>query len=144
MTIAVAQNDSAEGQAALLHAASEAVFQHSTLAVLHVLDHTERDADQRVATVEAAVGRQLSEGGFADLDWALHTATDEDSRATALVELTEKVGADLLVLGSRRRTPIGKFLLGSTVQRVVLDSPVPVLVVKAPVPASAATASRQE
>jgi nucleotide-binding universal stress UspA family protein len=144
VTIAVAQNDSAEGHAALLHAAAEAVFQQTPLAVLHVVDHTEREAERLVAAVEAEVGRQLGAAGYADLDWALHTATDEDSRATALVELTEKVGADLLVLGSRRRTPIGKFLLGSTVQRVVLDAPVPVLVVKAPVPTSAAAAPPQE
>lgn len=38
MTIAVAQDDSAEGAAALLHAAREAQFQQTRLAVLHVLD----------------------------------------------------------------------------------------------------------
>jgi nucleotide-binding universal stress UspA family protein len=131
VTIAVAQHDSAEGKSALLHAAREAAFQHTTLAVLHIIDDQsgpESDVDLR--TSETA--QLLSEAGFGDLVWSLHTAVEDSNRATALVELTEEVGADLLVIGSRRRTPIGKFLLGSTVQRVVLDSPVPVLVVKAP------------
>ena len=128
MTIAVAQHDSAEGKSALLHAAREAAFQHTTLAVLHVL---EDGSDARVAARELETRELLSEAGYADLEWSLHTAVEESNRAAALVELTAQVGADLLVMGSRRRTPIGKFLLGSTVQRVVLDAPVPVLVVKA-------------
>lgn len=47
-------------------------------------------------------------------------------------DLVMEHGADTLVLGSRRRTAVGKLMMGSTVQRVLLDSPVPVLVVKAP------------
>ncbi|MET1005288.1 MAG: universal stress protein [Propionibacteriaceae bacterium] len=129
MTIAVAQHDSAEGRSALLHAAREATFQHTTLAVLHIL---ENESEAAVQIREQETRELLTEAGYGDLDWSLHTAIEDSSRATALVELTEEVGADLLVIGSRRRTPIGKFLLGSTVQRVVLDSPVPVLVVKAP------------
>ena len=134
MTIAVAQHDSPEGRAALLHAAREAVFQGTSLAVLYVLDHDLPETDQRLEQLRRGIGQQLADAGHEELQWTLHTATDEETRAAALVQLTDTVGADLLVLGSRRRTPIGKFLLGSTVQRVVLDSPVPVLVVKAPHP----------
>ncbi|HYP46395.1 MAG TPA: universal stress protein [Propionibacteriaceae bacterium] len=132
MTIAVAQDDSAEGAAALLHAAREAQFQQTRLAVLHVLDEFSPGVGEQQLAHE--VGQALAAGGYGGLEWTLHTAPEEDNRATALIELTEQVQADLLVVGSKRRTPIGKFLLGSTVQRVVLDSPVPVLVVKAPAP----------
>jgi len=131
MTIAVAQDDSPEGRAALLHAAREAAFQGTSLAVLRVLDGTPADPD--VEALERELGQALDTAGFGQLDWALYTAAEDSSRATAIIELTERANAHLLVVGSRRRNPIGKFLLGSTVQRVVLDAPVPVLVVKAPV-----------
>jgi nucleotide-binding universal stress UspA family protein len=131
VTIAVAQNDSPEGQAALLHAAREAALQQVPLAVLHVLEFGQPDTEQHQDAMSREIQHTLVTAGVTTLDWSLFTATDEDGRAAALVALTEQVGADLLVIGSRRRTPIGKFLLGSTVQRVVLDSPVPVLVVKA-------------
>ena len=129
MTIAVAQNDSPEGYAALLHAAREALFQQKPLAVLHVVGSELSGSEPE--QMRARIEQSLDAAGFEGLEWTLHVAPDEEGRAAALVTLTEQVVADLLVVGSRPRTPIGKFLLGSTVQRVVLDSPVPVLVVKA-------------
>jgi nucleotide-binding universal stress UspA family protein len=37
---------------------------------------------------------------------------------------------DLLVLGARRRSPVGKALMGSVAQTIILEANVPVLVVK--------------
>ena len=39
--------------------------------------------------------------------------------------------AELIVIGMRHRTAVGKFLMGSTAQRILLDAPCPVLAVKA-------------
>lgn len=130
--IAVARDESAEATAALLHAAREADFQHASLVVLHVPDTRDPAGPDRESLREDT-RRLLTDAGYSHLDWDVHLAADGLERADALVQLTEQLSADLLVVGCRRRTPIGKFLLGSTVQRVVLDAPVPVLVVKAPV-----------
>jgi len=48
-----------------------------------------------------------------------------------LVEVAEEVGAKLIVIGMRRRSPVGKLLLGSNAQRILLDATCDVLAVKA-------------
>ncbi|MFC7505918.1 universal stress protein [Nocardioides sp. CPCC 206347] len=50
--------------------------------------------------------------------------------AEAVVTAAEEVQADLVVVGVRRRTPVGKLLMGSVAQRVILDAHCPVVAVK--------------
>ena len=50
--------------------------------------------------------------------------------AEDLIGVAEDSGADLIVIGLRRRTPVGKLILGSNAQRILLDAPCPVLAVK--------------
>jgi nucleotide-binding universal stress UspA family protein len=50
---------------------------------------------------------------------------------TDVLDVVDEVGADLIVIGIRRRTPVGKLVLGSNSQSILLESHVPVLAVKA-------------
>ena len=52
--------------------------------------------------------------------------------ADHVVEVAEKVSASLLVIGLRRRTSVGKFLMGSSASMILMHAPCPVLAVKAP------------
>jgi nucleotide-binding universal stress UspA family protein len=47
-----------------------------------------------------------------------------------VVDIADEVGAELIVIGMRRRSAVGKLLLGSTAQRILLDARCPVLAVK--------------
>lgn len=60
--------------------------------------------------------RQLVRGNEAGLD---------------LIEVAEEEGAELIVIGLRRRSPVGKLIMGSVAQDVLLNAPCPVLAVKA-------------
>ncbi|MDQ3095431.1 MAG: universal stress protein, partial [Actinomycetota bacterium] len=51
--------------------------------------------------------------------------------AEDLMNVAAEVGADVIVIGLRRRSPVGKLILGSNAQRILLDAPCPVLAVKA-------------
>jgi nucleotide-binding universal stress UspA family protein len=61
---------------------------------------------------------------------ALTTATGREA-ADELIDGLEEVGAELCVIGIRRRSAVGKMLLGSNAHRILMDSPCPVLTVPA-------------
>lgn len=130
MTVAVAHQVSATARLALTHAVQEARYRHTDLAVLHVVNSA-LDADTEEAyrlgvsdEIERAVGRD------SDIEWKLHLQTVSGDVGDALVQLTDRLRPELLVLGARRRSPVGKALLGSVAQTLILEANVPVLVVK--------------
>ena len=51
--------------------------------------------------------------------------------AEDLLSIAEASEAELIVIGLRRRSPVGKLILGSNAQRILLDAHCPVLAVKA-------------
>jgi nucleotide-binding universal stress UspA family protein len=53
-----------------------------------------------------------------------------DPVADLLLAVADEVGARLIVVGLKRRSPFGKVLLGSTAQTVILTATVPVLTVR--------------
>jgi nucleotide-binding universal stress UspA family protein len=50
--------------------------------------------------------------------------------AEEIVKVVRETDAELVVIGIRHRTPVGKMIMGSVAQQVLLDSPCPVLAVK--------------
>lgn len=126
MSVAVALSNTPEGHEALRRGAAEAKLRQMPLTVLSVVDQDKVSEETRSAT-HSEVDRAMP-----GIDATVRVEPDGGDPAGALVDLAVEVGAELLVIGSKRRSAVGKFLMGSTVQRVLLDSPIPVLVVKAP------------
>jgi nucleotide-binding universal stress UspA family protein len=60
----------------------------------------------------------------------LHPVRGHDATAEVL-DAAEEHQAELIVIGLRRRSPVGKLFLGSTAQRILLEADCPVLAVKA-------------
>ena len=132
MSIAVAhQAASAAKEIALHEAAREAFMRGSSLAVLHVVDSLDLDiADAYRSGLTEDIQNSLAAVGASDVKWDLHLSVADQNVAERILELAASAGAELLIIGARRRSPVGKFLLGSVTQTLILDADVPVLVVK--------------
>ena len=131
MTVAVAHKVGPTGRLALEHGLREARLRGTDLAVLHVVVEA-IDADRAEGyrlgiadEIERAVGVQP------DLEWDLHLRTAVSDPAGSVLELVRRLDPEVLVIGARRRSPVGKALLGSVAQHLILEATVPVLVVKA-------------
>ncbi|QLQ10748.1 MAG: universal stress protein [Nocardioidaceae bacterium] len=131
MSVAVAHSFSAQGRAALIAGAAEARLRNTDLVVFRVVEVPGTDPGKAVGV---EIERDVTEiiGASTDqLAWRVVTATSGGDTAAAAIDLVQEAGAEILVLGSRRRSPVGKLLMGSVVQDILIDAPFPVLVVKA-------------
>ena len=75
-----------------------------------------------------ALAAELAASG---VSYEIRTPADVHDSAEELIRTAETTDADFIVIGLRRRSPVGKLLLGSNAQRVLLDAACPVLAVKA-------------
>lgn len=130
MTIVVGYVPKPEGRAALRRAAEEATLRGSRLVVINSA-RAGREADGPDPAEQEqfdAIWRTLDEAG---LEHELRNFVRGSDPAEDLIAAAEEVGADFIVIGLRRRSPVGKLILGSNAQRILLDAPCPVLAVKA-------------
>lgn len=85
------------------------------------IDEARRTATSKLATL---VEKVAAEG----LSATPHLT--EAPAATAIVELAKRIGADLIVMGTRGRTGLKHVLLGSVAERTLREAPCSVLTVK--------------
>ena len=64
------------------------------------------------------------------IDCATHLLVRGLSAGEDLVKFAEENGVELIVVGVKKRSKVGKILLGSTAQYVIIKAPCPVLSVK--------------
>ncbi|GAA1428715.1 universal stress protein [Microlunatus lacustris] len=116
--IVVGYSPKAEGRAALARALAEARARGAEVVVVHTATDGEV-ADLRAELLSAGVPFEIKE------------AADALDPAEDLITTAEARAAEFIVIGLRKRSPVGKLLLGSNAQRVLLDAACPVLAVKA-------------
>jgi nucleotide-binding universal stress UspA family protein len=127
MSVLVGFIPTPEGRAALDAAITEARLRATTLVVLNaasgdsLVDPRHADADAM-----AEIEKELAAAGVP------HTIEHRTGREP-VAEILEFAGRDdveLVVIGLRRRSPVGKLLMGSAAQQILLEVPGPVLAVK--------------
>ena len=130
-TIVVGYVPKPEGDAALDRAISEAKLRGAGLVVVNSHrggDSLDANAATRTEEQLRAVEKKLQDSG---VEFELKQLVRGFEPAEDLIKTAETSQADLIVIGLRRRTPVGKLILGSNAQRILLDAHCPVLAVKA-------------
>ena len=125
MTVLVGYVPNSFGEAALSAAVAEAGRRQESLVVVNMSrDDVLVDAHRAGSEELERVQRDLAELG---LDAEVRRVEEGSDAAEALLAVAVEVDASVLVIGLRHRTPVGKLLLGSNAQRILLEAACPVL-----------------
>lgn len=122
MTILAAYQQTPEGQAAVRRAVDEARLRSTDLVVLTAPAHAGGEPVQTIPELAGADSVQVD----------VRSAVRGDDLAGEIIDLATELDADMIVIGLRRRSPVGKLFLGSTAQDVLLNASVAVLAVRVP------------
>ena len=108
--------------------------------------HEARQRGVKLVVVNTTRADRLVDPAFADdddmsrleatlqssgVDFTMQHGTSRYTAAEDVLEAAERNAAELIVIGLRRRTPVGKLIMGSTAQSILLGAACNVLAVKA-------------
>jgi nucleotide-binding universal stress UspA family protein len=127
MSVVVGYLATMEGRAALDAAVRESALRKDRVVVV-VSTRPDEPPEQR-HDLEVALGAVHSELESSDIEHEIRVLVGGDV-AEDLLSTAEEADAQLVVIGLRRRSPVGKLILGVNAQRVLFDAPCPVLTVK--------------
>ena len=131
VSVVVGYVPDATGLLAVTEAARQAQWRGTDVIVVNAIDTSGYQrptaADER--DIDALDAKLTADGVPHEIR---HLEVGTARAAEVILGVVEEVGAELVVVGIHRRSPVGKMLLGSTAQRILLDSPCPVLAVRAP------------
>ena len=127
MGIVVGYLATPEGRAALEAAVQEAGVRGRDVVV--VVSARPDEPEDRRAEIEAELAQVAADLTARGVAHEIRLLSGGDI-ADALLVTADEVSAELVVIGLRRRSPVGKLILGANAQRVLFDAPCPVLTVK--------------
>jgi nucleotide-binding universal stress UspA family protein len=128
MTVLVGYVPTALGEATLRAGVQESRRRSEPLLVVNMSrDDVLVDAHRAATDDLDRVQRDVTELG---VDVEVVRIEQGSDPADALVRVAEDRDASVIVIGLRHRSPVGKLIMGSSAQRILLDARCPVLAVK--------------
>lgn len=134
MTIIAAVDNTDDAERVIKEAAYLATNLNEELQVVHVKDYSEikESAGGETKPTKRSVREQAQ-----DVAARIGSVTDAEFKpvgligrpAAKIISYAESIGSTYVVIGGRKRSPVGKAMFGSDTQKILLNAPCPVLTV---------------
>ncbi|WP_026533432.1 universal stress protein [Arthrobacter sp. H41] len=131
MSVVVGYIPTPEGRAALQRAIEESRLRKLKLVVVNSRDSGRQASGQEKAQYETELKEMEKSVADAGVEYEIRTMARGTLPSEDLTAVAEETRAELIVIGMRRRSPVGKLFLGSNAQEVLLSADCAVLSVKA-------------
>ena len=128
MKIIVGYRPTPEGAAALNYALQQHSRSNAPLLILHSSEPLDEATQPSLEQQIDALSTQLTTAG---IQHDIRSIDPHADPAEAILDAQAQTEGELIVIGVRRRSPVGKLILGSTAQRVILEADCAVVAVKA-------------
>jgi nucleotide-binding universal stress UspA family protein len=129
MTVLVGYVPSPEGEAALRAGIDEARLRGEKMLVVNT-SRGDSIADPRFAQ-EPDLAHVREDLAALGIEFDIRQVLGGGDAAEEIIELAEQADVSLVVIGLRRRSAVGKLIMGSQAQQILLGAGCPVLAVKA-------------
>ncbi|WP_036963364.1 universal stress protein [Promicromonospora kroppenstedtii] len=130
MSIVVGYVPTPAGEAAVRAATAEAALRGEDLLVIN--SAREGAVVETTVAAEEDLDRVVEQAAAAGVAAKVVRGTHRDDFTDEILDLADQHDASLIVIGLRRRSTVGKFIMGSVAQRILLQADRPVLAVKPP------------
>lgn len=130
MSILVGYVPTPVGEAAVQAAIEEARVRGESLLIVNSVREGAL-ADRTVAS-DDDLRRVTGDARAAGVDHTVLQPSHRDDLAQEILDLAREHDVSRIVIGLRQRSQVGKFIMGSHAQRILLQADRPVLAVKAP------------
>lgn len=128
MTILIGYLPTPEGEAALEAGIAEGQLRRESIVILNS-PRKGAPVDAALASVEQ-VAELLRRAEVAGVQATIRQPGHIEDLTDEFIDIADEIDASLIVIGLRRRSQVGKFILGSHSQRILLQADRPVLAVK--------------
>ena len=128
MTVLVGYVPTPEGEAAYASALDEAQRRGESLVLLN--SHRSGAPVSADVASEETVREMTARAQALGVELQVRQAPHSGEIADEVLRVAQETDASVIVIGLRKRSPVGKLLMGSSAQRILLDADRPVLSVK--------------
>jgi nucleotide-binding universal stress UspA family protein len=130
MDIVIGFVRSAEGRAALERGIEEARLRGARLIIVHSSKGGSNMSEDEVLADGEEFERITDELTASGVEHEVRNLVRGLRPAEDVISVANEMGADLIIIGLRRRSLVGKLILGSNAQEILTDANCAVLVVK--------------
>ena len=129
--IVIGYVDTPQGHAALRAGVQEAMLRSEQVVVVHSSKGGVALGGAEAIEIKATLQAVQQDLQAEHVSFQIRNLVRGNDVAEDLAAVAEEYGADIIVIGLRHRTSVGKFLLGSDAQQIIQGAPCPVLCVRA-------------